>query len=157
MLLLRRRPVRVDGQIVVHQRRAHRAGEFDWLTVLGIEESLWRWRTQGRDRGRVQHGCEVELDEILVDNFSGKGGKVDLWIYASLQSRLGGVDAVERTREGGNVANWWVLRAVHEICNPEETKGSYTDWTFFLLALRPSETMVLSTESLGRLEPEAPM
>lgn len=106
----------------------------------------------------MQHGCDIELDEILVDDFPRKGGKVDLWIYASSQSRLNGADAVKLTREGGNVANSWVLRAVHETCHTEgETMESYTDCTFFLLALLPSGTTVLSTESLGRFEPEAPM
>ena len=93
-----------------------------------------------------------------MEDLSGKGGKVDLWVYAWSRSRLGGVDTVERTREGGNVANCWVLCVVREIHDSKgETLGSYTDCTFFLLALLPSGTTVLSTESLGRLEPEAPM
>ena len=62
----------------------------------------------------MQHRRHVELGEILVDDLSGKGGKVDLWIYASSQSRLNCVGAATRTREGGDVANSWVLHAVHE-------------------------------------------
>ena len=136
----------------------HGTGEFDWLAVLGIEESLRRWRTRGRDRGRVQHRRNFELDEVLVDDLSGKGGKVDLQIYASSQSRLKNVGAVKRTREGGNAANSWPLHAVHETKDIErEEMGSHTDWTLFLFALLPSGITVLSTDSLGRFEPEAPM
>ena len=106
----------------------------------------------------MQHGCNIEVDEILVDDFSRKSGKVDLWLYAWLQSRSDDVNVVNLTREGGNVANSWVLRAVRETCYiGGETMGSYTDCTFFLLALLPSGTTVLSTESLGRFEPEAPI
>lgn len=93
-----------------------------------------------------------------MDDLSGKGGEVDLWIYASSQSRPNYVGAATRTREGGDVANSWVLYAIHETKGIErETVRSYTDWTLFLLALLPSGTTVLSTESLGRFEPEAPM
>ena len=76
----------------------------------------------------MQHGCNVELDKILVDNFSREGGKVDLWMYACSQSRPDDVDAVRLTREGGNAANSWVLRAVRETCDIERERiGSYTD------------------------------
>ena len=67
--------------------RGYGAGEFEWLTVLRIEESFGGWRAHGRDRGRVQDGRDVGLDEVLVNDLSRKGGKVDLWVYAWLQSR----------------------------------------------------------------------
>ena len=121
MLLLRGRPFGIHQLVVVgvvvprRRARGRGAGEFDWLPMLRIEESFGGWRAQGRDRGRVQDGRDVELDEVLVDDLSWKSGKVDLWVYAWLQPRLGGVDTVKRTREGGIVANCWVLCVVREI------------------------------------------
>ena len=76
----------------------------------------------------MQHGCNIELNEILVDNLPGKGGKIDLWIYAWVRSRPNDVDAVKRTRVGGIVDNSWALRAAHEIYDlGGETAGSYVD------------------------------
>ena len=54
LLLLRRPSVGIDQlvalllSIVVHRSctRNSGAGEFDWLTELGIEEDFWRWRAQ---------------------------------------------------------------------------------------------------------------
>lgn len=94
-----------------------------------------------------------------MNNLSGEGGEVDLGLYALLESRIDRLDAVIRTREGGKAANSWVLCNVHETCGSkwERRWESYTDWTFFLLALLPSGTRILSAESLGRFEPEAPI
>ena len=47
-----------------------------------------------------------------MHDLSRQGGEVDLWVYASLQSRPNDVNAVLRTREGGMVANCWVLHAL---------------------------------------------